>query len=162
DHKVFGQAIMPAAGFAEIALAAASEAFGVPVDALSINQLEIEQMLDLGGHTQLTTQLTRSPDDKTRIEIYSRSSSGWRRHAVDKAETSTPAVSPEWDARTVRQGAIDINPADLYALLRQTGQNHGPAFAALTRVHRDPDGFVETEITLSEEAPRHPGYRIHP
>ncbi|WP_373169334.1 type I polyketide synthase [Mycobacterium marinum] len=162
DHKVFGQAIMPAAGFAEIALAAASEAFDLPVDALSINQLEIEQMLDLDEHTQVTTQLTRRADDKTRIEIYSRSASGWRRHAVAKAETSTPSAAPVLEERTSRQDETDIKPADLYALLRQAGQNHGPAFAALTRILRRPDGSVETEITLSDEAPRHQGYRIHP
>ena len=77
DHKVFGQAIMPAAAFAEIALAAATEAFGVPVDAVSINQLEVEQMLTLDEHIQLTTQLTRGGDDKTRIEIYSRTARPW-------------------------------------------------------------------------------------
>ncbi len=165
DHKVFGQAIMPAAGFAEIALAAASEAFGLPVDALSISQLEIEQMLDLSEHTQVTTQLTRRADNKTRIEIYSRSGGTWSRHAVAKAEAaeaSAPTVRPERDGRTAQQGGTDINPADLYALLRQTGQHHGPAFAALTRIHRHSDGFVESEITLSEDAPRHQGYRIHP
>ena len=43
-----------------------------------------------------------------------------------------------------------------------TGQNHGPDFAALTQIYRQPDGSVETEITLPDGAPRHPGYRIHP
>ena len=163
DHKVFGQAIMPAAAFAEIALAAASEAFGVPVGAVSINQLEIEQMLTLDDHTQLTTQLTRGVDDKTRIEIYSRSPSrGFSRHATAKAEVSPQDVSPDRHTPAARGGETAVKPADLYAVLRQTGQHHGPAFAALTQIHRLPNGSVETEITLPDEAPRHPGYRIHP
>ena len=55
-----------------------------------------------------------------------------------------------------------MSPADFYSLLRQTGQHHGPAFAALTRITRLPDGSAETEITVPDEAPRHPGYRLHP
>ncbi|MDT5115623.1 MAG: phthiocerol/phenolphthiocerol synthesis type-I polyketide synthase, partial [Mycobacterium sp.] len=162
DHKVFGQAIMPAAGFAEIALAAASEAFGVPVDALAINQLEVEQMLTLDGHTQVTTQLTRGADDKARIEIYSRTPAGWSRHAIARASVSPPDVAPDRQAPGARLGETAVSPADLYAVLRLTGQNHGPAFAALTQIHRQPDGSVETEISLPDGAPRHPGYRIHP
>ncbi|GLE52940.1 type I polyketide synthase [Mycobacterium montefiorense] len=162
DHKVFGQAVMPAAGFAEIALAAASEAFGLPVDALAINQLEVEQMLTLDGHTQVTTQLTRDADDKTRIEIYSRTPAGWCRHATARAAVSPPEATPERRTPGTRDGQTAVSPADLYAVLRLTGQNHGPSFAALTQINRQPDGSVETEITLPEGAPRHPGYRIHP
>ncbi|HUH68446.1 MAG TPA: SDR family oxidoreductase, partial [Mycobacterium sp.] len=164
DHKVFGQPIMPAAAFAEIALAAATEAFGVPVDAVSINQLEVEQMLTLDDHIQLTTQLTRGADDKTRIEIYSRTTNrGWSRHATAKAEISTtPGVSPDRHAPAASHGGTAVKPADLYALLRQAGQHHGPAFAALTQIHQLPNGSVETEIAVPDEAPRHPRYRIHP
>jgi phthiocerol/phenolphthiocerol synthesis type-I polyketide synthase D len=163
DHKVFGQAVMPAAAFAEIALAAASEALGMPAQALSINQLEVEQMLTLDDHTQLTTQLTHAADDKIRIEIYSRSSGrDWSRHATAKAEARTSDASPDRLAATAGHGETAINPADLYSVLRHTGQYHGSAFAALTAIHRLPGGAVETEIILPDTAPRHPGYRIHP
>ncbi|SPM37843.1 phenolpthiocerol synthesis type-I polyketide synthase PpsD [Mycobacterium numidiamassiliense] len=162
DHKVFGQPTMPGAGFAEIALAAASEALGVPAEALSINQLEVEQMLTLNEHTQLTTQLTRGADDKTRIEIYSRSSGrDWSRHATASAEVRTPDTSPDRPA-PAGGGETAINPADLYTALRQAGQYHGPAFAALTAIRRLPGGSVETDITLPDEAPRYPGFRLHP
>jgi phthiocerol/phenolphthiocerol synthesis type-I polyketide synthase D len=166
DHRVFGQAVMPGAGFAEIALAAASEALDVPVHALSVNQLEVEQMLILNDHTQLTTQLTRGADDKIRIEIYSRSSGNdWIRHASAraeaKAEVRTLEASPERPAPATGAETA-INPADLYTALRQAGQNHGPAFAALTSIHRLPGGSVETEITLPDESPRHPAFRLHP
>jgi phthiocerol/phenolphthiocerol synthesis type-I polyketide synthase D len=163
DHKVFGQPTMPGAGFAEIALAAASEALGVPVQALSINQLEVEQMLTLNDHTQLTTQLTRGADDKTRIEIYSRSSGhGWTRHATARAEVRTQEAAPDRLAPVTEHGGTPINPADLYTGLRQAGQYHGPAFAALTAIHRLPGGSVETEIVLPDESPRHSEFRLHP
>ncbi|WAJ46842.1 type I polyketide synthase [Mycobacterium sp. Aquia_216] len=163
DHKVFGQATMPGAGFTEIAVAAASEALGVPAHAVSVNQLEVEQMLTLDDHTQVTTQLMRGADDKIRIEIYSRSSGNdWTRHATARAEVRTAEASPERPAPTDGSGETTISPADLYTALRQAGQFHGPAFAALTAIRRLPGGAVETEIVLPDESPWHPDFRLHP
>ncbi|BAX91782.1 type I polyketide synthase [Mycobacterium shigaense] len=163
DHKVFGQPTMPGAGFAEISLAAASEALGLPVQALSINQLEVEQMLALNDHTQLTTQLTRGADDKIRIEIYSRSGGDdWTRHATARAEARTSEPAPERPALLAERGGTPVDPADVYSGLRQAGQHHGPAFAALTAIRRLPGGSVETEIVLPDESPRHPEFRLHP
>jgi phthiocerol/phenolphthiocerol synthesis type-I polyketide synthase D len=42
DHKVHGQPVMPGTGFGEIALAAASEALGLPATSLSLG-VEVEQ-----------------------------------------------------------------------------------------------------------------------
>ncbi|WP_205877191.1 type I polyketide synthase [Mycobacterium camsae] len=160
DHRVFGQSIMPAAGYAEIVLAAASEGLGVPTDSVSINQLEVEQMLTLDKHTQLTTQLIRNGDSKIRIEVQSRAPGGeWTRHALAKVEATQAGPGP---VPATGQARTSIAPADFYSLLRQTGLHYGPAFAGLTRIDRLSDGSVETEITLPDEAPRHPGYRIHP
>ena len=163
DHKVHGQPILPAAAFIEIALAAGSEAFGLPAPALSVTQLEVEQMLPIDGHTQITTQLHHGPDGIASVEVCSRSVNGnWRRHAVARVaerQTDTPrgrrgAPVGSWDT--------EVSPADFYATLRKSGQHHGPAFTALTRIVRRSNGSSETEITLPEEASRHPGFRIHP
>ena len=163
DHKVFGQPIMPAAGFAEIALAAAGEALGVAADAIVINQFEVEQMLPLDGHTQLTTQLIRNGDSKIRVEIYSRSpNGGFSRHATAKVEQAPRGLAHTYQEAPAPSNEPTVSPADFYALLRQTGQHHGPAFAALSRIARLADGSAETEITVPDEAPRHPGYRLHP
>ncbi|KAA1251690.1 type I polyketide synthase [Mycobacterium simiae] len=163
DHKVFGQPIMPAAGFAEIVLAAASEALAIAADAVVINQFEVEQMLPLDGHTQLTTQLIRNGDANIRVEVYSRCPNGeFRRHATARVGQAARDVARTYQQAPGTSNPVTVSPADFYALLRQTGQHHGPAFAALTRIARLPDGSAETEITLPDEAPRHPGYRLHP
>ncbi|MDP7702944.1 type I polyketide synthase [Mycobacterium sp. TY815] len=160
EHRVFGQSIMPAAGYAEIALAAAGEGLGLPAESVSVNQLEVEQMLTLDKHTELTTQLIRNGDSKIRVEIHSRAGGGdWTRHAVAKVEATQAAPGP---VPATGQSQTSVSPADFYALLRQTGLHYGPAFAGLTRIDRLSDGSVESEITLPDEAPRHPGYRIHP
>ncbi|MGH3553297.1 MAG: acyltransferase domain-containing protein, partial [Mycobacterium sp.] len=158
DYQVHGQAIMPAAGFAEIALAAATEALGLPVHAVSINQLTVEQILPLECHTPITTQLTHGADNTIRVEVHSRLSNGdWRRHAAAQIDASTDDVVPDVRGRFLESLGTTISPADFYA-----GQHHGRAFAALTRIVRLPHGVSETEITLPDEAPRYPGCRIHP
>ena len=163
DHKVHGQPILPAAAFAEIAMAAGSEALGLPAHGVSVTQLEVEQMLPLDSHTRITTQFNRGADGTARIEIHSRSANNsWRRHAVAKVDQLHGDSSPEWRDRPAEQAGTEVSPADFYATLRQTGQHHGTAFAALTRIVRRPDGTSETEITIPDEAPRYPGFRIHP
>ncbi len=162
DHKVHGQPVMPGTGFGEIALAAASEALGLPATSVSVG-VEVEQMLPLGESTQLTTQLTRGEKDgdEIRVEIHSRSATGaWIRHAVAKVEVGQ-SEAPTVPAASSEPGTV-LSPADLYSALRATGLHHGQAFAALTRIVRRPNGTSETEIVLPDEATGHRGYRIHP
>jgi phthiocerol/phenolphthiocerol synthesis type-I polyketide synthase D len=167
DHKVHGQPVMPATGFAEMALAAASEALGLPVQAVAVNRLEVEQMLRLDDRTEVTTQLVRSTKnaessaDDIRVEIHSRSASGnWSRHAVARVGLAQPETPAELTSPT--EAGTVLSPADLYAALRRTGLHHGQAFAALTRIVRKPGGSSEAEIILPDEAAAHRSYRIHP
>jgi phthiocerol/phenolphthiocerol synthesis type-I polyketide synthase D len=162
DHKVHGQSVMPAAAFAEMALAAGSEALGFPVQGVGVSRLEVEQMLALDGRTELTTQLIRDAHDKIHVEIYSRSAGGdWCRHAVAGVDVMERDVAAERFGAVGQDGTV-VSPADYYAALRRTGTHHGHAFAALTRIVRMPGDLVETEIVLPDEAVPHWGYRVHP
>jgi phthiocerol/phenolphthiocerol synthesis type-I polyketide synthase D len=167
DHKVHGQPVMPATGFAEMALAAASEALGLPAQAVAVNRLEVEQMLRLDDRTEVTTQLVQSAKnaessvDDIRVEIHSRSASGnWSRHAVARVGIAQPEAPAEQTSST--EAGTVLTPADLYAALRRTGLHHGHAFAALTRIVRKSGGSSEAEIVLPDEAAAHRSYRIHP
>jgi phthiocerol/phenolphthiocerol synthesis type-I polyketide synthase D len=161
DHKVHGQACMPATGFAEMALAAGCEALDLPATALTVRRVEVEQMLRLDARTEVTTALTRSDDGDIRVEIHSRSADRtWRRHAVARIElgrTEKPLLPT-----TSAGDETAVSPADLYAALRRTGLHHGHAFAALTRIVRKPAGVSEVEIVLPDEATPHRSYRLHP
>ncbi|UMB70947.1 type I polyketide synthase [Mycobacterium paraterrae] len=168
DHKVHGQPVMPGTGFGEIALAAASEALGLPATSVSVG-VEVEQMLPLAESTQLTTQLSRGEKDgdDIRVEIHSRSATGaWIRHAVAKVTVTQKDTGGQPEPSAVPPASSEpgtvLSPADLYSALRATGLHHGPAFAALTRIVRRPNGTSETEIVLPDEATGHRGYRIHP
>jgi phthiocerol/phenolphthiocerol synthesis type-I polyketide synthase D len=164
DHKVHGQPVMPATGFAEMALAAGSEALGLPVEAVAVNRVEVERMLCLEDRTQVTTQLIRGAEGSVndiRVEIHSRSAEGnWCRHAVARVDVVQPEVPAE--RRSSAEEGTVVSPADLYAALRRTGLHHGQAFAALTRIVRKPGGSSEVEIVLPDEATPHRSYRIHP
>ncbi len=88
NHKVGGQAVMAAAGFAEMALAAGCDALGLPVESVGVNALEVEQMLVLDRQTRVTTQLAHG-DDATRVEIHASSAGGnWCRYAVAGIEVT--------------------------------------------------------------------------
>jgi phthiocerol/phenolphthiocerol synthesis type-I polyketide synthase D len=78
DHTIQGRAVISAAGFAEMALAAAGQALGASV----VTALEIERPLILDAQTRVTTQLSQGPD-VNRVEIQARSAGGsWSRYAV--------------------------------------------------------------------------------
>ncbi|HXO13601.1 MAG TPA: SDR family NAD(P)-dependent oxidoreductase, partial [Mycobacterium sp.] len=78
DHTIGARAAVSAAGFAEMALAAAGQALGASV----VTALEIERPLILDAQTRVTTQLSQGPD-VNRVEIQARSAGGsWSRYAV--------------------------------------------------------------------------------
>jgi phthiocerol/phenolphthiocerol synthesis type-I polyketide synthase D len=162
DHKVHGQPVMPAAGFAEIALAAGSEALAMPAAEILVSRLEVEQMLLLQGQTRITTQLAPSEDGGFCVEVFSRSAGdNWCRHAVARVEVAR-RQSPAQRPNPATESGIELSTGDFYAAMRRTGAHHGQAFAALTRIVRMPAEAIESEIVLPEEATAHRGYRIHP
>jgi phthiocerol/phenolphthiocerol synthesis type-I polyketide synthase D len=162
DHKVHGQPVMPAAGFAEIALAAGSEALAMPAAEILVSRLEVEQMLLLQGQTRITTQLAPREDGGFCVEVFSRSAGdNWCRHAVARVEVAR-RQSPAQRPNPATESGIELSTGDFYAAMRRTGAHHGQAFAALTRIVRMPAEAIESEIVLPEEATAHRGYRIHP
>ncbi|MGE0216904.1 type I polyketide synthase [Mycolicibacterium sp.] len=158
DHIVHGLAVMPGAGFAEIAVAAAQEALGRPATGVEVS-VEVEQMLPLDPHTALTTQLVSGDGDALRVEIHSRSEAGsWTRHAVGTVRAAEPAAPARL---TPSAAGTAVSPGDFYTALRRTGAHHGHAFAALTRIVRG-DSTADTEIALPDEATPHRGITLHP
>ncbi|WP_197383074.1 type I polyketide synthase [Mycolicibacterium mengxianglii] len=96
DHQIFGQAVVSAETFAEMALAAGCEALDLPAEAVQVKGLEVGQLLALDGRTQVTTQLSPGDDGVDRVEIHARSAGGeWRRHAVASVEVASPVYQLE-------------------------------------------------------------------
>jgi phthiocerol/phenolphthiocerol synthesis type-I polyketide synthase D len=167
DHKVHGQAIMSTAGFAEMALAAARQALGLPVDEVAVARLEIEQTLVLDGQTRVTTQFASSAEGN-RVEIHASSADGkWLRYAVADVEvTHQDAPVEQRDAESgadieLPDEAADhpdycIHPALLDAALRQL------AAAIPTDASDDSTSYLPTSIaTIRVFGPNRRRARCH-
>src|SRR3984885_10928611 len=123
DHTIQGRAVVSAAGFAEMALAAAGQALGASV----VTALEIERPLILDAATRVTTQLLQGPD-VNRVEIQARSAGGsWSRYAVaDIGVVDAPASTPDSEGTEIvlpdevaDHPEYRIHPVLLDAALRQ-------------------------------------------
>ena len=124
------QAVLAAAVFAEIALAAGSQGLGLPVDEILLSALQIERPLILDAQTRVTTQLSQDADGN-RVEIHARSSSGtWSRYAVadiEAAHRAAPAGTHDVEPSTAivlpdevaHHPEYRIHPVLLDAALRQ-------------------------------------------
>jgi phthiocerol/phenolphthiocerol synthesis type-I polyketide synthase D len=134
DHTVHGQAVMPAAGFAEMVLAAGCAALGLSVETVEVNELEVEQTLALDRETRITTQLAQS-NEGIRVEIYASSAGGnWRRYAsasinvthqdrpsgrVEARPAGSSEAEIEMPAETADHPGYHIHPVMLDAALRR-------------------------------------------
>ncbi len=122
DHTIGGQPAISAAGFAEMAVAAAAQALG----SSTISKLTVQRPLILDAQTRVTTQLSVSRD-VNRVEIQARSGAGsWIRYAVaDVTPQGEPGQAPEPDAEiALPEGVADhpeyrIHPVLLDAALQQ-------------------------------------------
>ncbi|MFK0248772.1 SDR family NAD(P)-dependent oxidoreductase [Amycolatopsis azurea] len=147
DHAAMGVPLFPAAGFLELALAAAKAVLR-PGGQLRIGGLELHRVLPLAAHTEVTTSLSASE-----VDVYARSADGgWIRHATARVRHGETSVVPF--------GAVtgDSRPVDLYQVLAGMGQSYGPAFRGLSDVVAVP-GRASASITLPADDAR---YVLHP
>ncbi|MEM0943378.1 MAG: polyketide synthase dehydratase domain-containing protein, partial [Pseudomonadota bacterium] len=159
DHVVDGAPVLPAAGFAEIALAAGAEAFGA--DRLELRDFDILAPLVLETNPAASTTLrTRLEFETGILWIESKpflSDQDWVLHArgsvarAPAAAAAAPprpqlALLPEWPG------------ARLYAMLDAAGLSYGPAFRRVSRLWAG-GGWAEAELTAPAEAG---DFQVHP
>ena len=162
DHCVDNVCVLPGAAYAELALAAVTEAFGTDSDKpWMIGELCLHQLMPIADATVVVTTL--SGDESTpRVEIRSGSSaSGWTIHAsatLQRGVQSAPEP-PEVDEAS----ATELDPEDLYRRLRSAGQQHGPAFQGIVGLTVFDSGAARAAVRLPSEAKQCAGrFRLHP
>ncbi|GAA4909282.1 SDR family oxidoreductase [Streptomyces coeruleoprunus] len=153
DHRVHGTPVLPGTAYAELALAAACEAFRAEPGAVEITSLAFGRLLPLTETATLTTTLEESPDGSAgTVTVVAGSGTATTplataRVTVDGAVAAAPtaAVAPSTaeDPDTDR-ASYDVRR--LYAVLRGLGQEHGPAFAGVTQVRPSGDGVVSRVV----------------
>ena len=151
DHCIDEVCVLPGAAYAELALAAVVEAFGVDSDRpWAIAELCLHQVLPIGDATVVVTTLS-GDEAKPCVEIRSGSSDlGWTLHAGATLErgVASAAELPEVDEAS----GVELAADDLYGRLRSAGQQHGPAFQGIVGLTVFGSGAARAQVRLPSQA----------
>ncbi|MCL7745473.1 SDR family NAD(P)-dependent oxidoreductase [Guyparkeria hydrothermalis] len=162
DHRVGEAAIMPAAGFAEMAVAAGAMAFDL--DAVDIEALEVRQPLIFEPEHGRVLRLILQGDDG-RFVIRSRprlSEDGWTDHAVGRVlGAPTRPVEVEQPANDPPEPPTRLEAKDHYAKARRIGLDYGPAFQGIARIEQA-GSRLDTTFALPESVAADTAHHCHP
>ena len=151
DHRIFGEVVLPAAAFLEIALAAGAEALGT--NRLELRDVVIEQPLTLPESESVTVQTVLTPrlsgptdsnrgvsraGDEFSFQIFSHSAAAevapdpWICHTIGTVSrlADSGAGHPAVDLEAARVGAPTVTD-ELYDRCRQRGIEFGDRFRTL-------------------------------
>ncbi len=161
DHRVEGVAILPAALYVEMALAAAAEAF--PSQSFVLKDVEFRKALFIPDAETRTIQVILSPgaDASASVHIYScsrdaeQANRSWTLHATAKVCTEpdlgiAPVIEREALARVRAQCSEHISGQDYYLRLRKRGVEYGPTFQSITQLWRC-DGEMVGEVRVPDQ-----------
>ena len=170
DHVIAGSALVPAAAFAEMAIAAGRQVWGGVV----LQELVLENPLPLEPERSERIQFIFRPaaDGQAEFEIHRREQPQgeneiWRRHARGTLRKSggrartVADLPPALQFETAAQRCAEIIEPDVfYSRLESCGIRYGPSFQALREIRRGPDcAFGAIELPSPDEAAR---YQLHP
>jgi myxalamid-type polyketide synthase MxaB len=170
DHSVYESTVVPAAAYAEWALAAAQER-ELP-GTITIERLEVVAAL-LPGEAGVAIQLVTSPDDDGLTfqlfarpldagDIGSAGSTSWTLHASGRVVGDDSAPPAALDEAALRERCPDEQEvAGYYALYDEVGMGYGPAFRAINGLFRG-EGELLAQLVLPESAPPAKGFVLHP
>ncbi len=145
DHRIDGQAILPGAGFAEMALAVGREV--VRSEGVTLADLEIQQPM-VFAEEGVREVLSRFSPGANLVQILSRprlSQAPWQLHAVAKlVEGETPA--PARLAVAALPSETTVEGEALYARARASGLGFGPSFRQVARSARLDEATIVSEL----------------
>ncbi len=150
DHRIRGQVIFPGAGYVEMALSAARQAYGS--QALVLRAVRFERMLELdeeGEHTLQTVLFTQGPDVGS-IQIARQDGSRWVRHAVGNVQPAAagqaPPPPPPHPATLQQRSREHYDKAQLYGAVAKNGGAYGPLFQTVAELWIGDDELLARQI----------------
>lgn len=155
DHRVGDAAVFPAAGYAELALAAGAARLGA--GELVLEELSFEQMLVLedGADRPVQVVLTEAGPDRCRVQIASLDEAArrWTTHARGTVARPTPAETSAYastrpESLAARLGAT-VTADQHRARMRARSLHYGPAFQGLVEL-RVGDDVALGRVVLPE------------
>jgi acyl transferase domain-containing protein/NADPH:quinone reductase-like Zn-dependent oxidoreductase/surfactin synthase thioesterase subunit len=162
DHRVQGPIVFPGAAYLDMVLGCAEDVFGE--GPYSLEDVEFRRALfvfDDRPAPVVQVVLTEA----LQYSVYSRQDGDedWTLHSVGTLRRDAPdAALPVPFDQLQGECAVEVEPAELYAKLRNNGLLLGPTFKSITRLHHGDLrslGQIDTPAALADEAPRH---AIHP
>ncbi|MFZ1007240.1 MAG: polyketide synthase dehydratase domain-containing protein, partial [Candidatus Sulfotelmatobacter sp.] len=161
DHRVYGQALFPAAGYLEMALAAAENALGaLGGGPYELKEMAIAHPLVLGAGIKTIQTIVRQGESGATFEILSAPDGGegnWLLHVSGGIQSAEPAAALRIDeARARCVEAVDVEA--LYAGLRGNGLDYGPGFRSIESAWRG-EGEAVAHLRLAVEGE---SYGVHP
>jgi acyl transferase domain-containing protein len=161
DHRVYGQAVFPAAGYLEMALAAAEDALGAGPHELKEMAIAHPLVLGAEGRSIKTIQtIVRQGESGATFEILSAPEGGegnWLLHVSGGIRSAESAPALRIDAARARcVEAVDVE--GLYAGLRSNGLDYGPGFRSIESAWRG-EGEAVAHLRLAVDGE---SYGVHP
>jgi acyl transferase domain-containing protein/NAD(P)-dependent dehydrogenase (short-subunit alcohol dehydrogenase family)/acyl carrier protein len=167
-HRVFETAILPAAGYLEMGLAAGRAAF--KSDSILVEDFVIHQALVFPEHENKTIQVVLTPEDTSAyaFQIFSLANDGdhpdWTCHASGKVILMETQPSTQPDLSSIQTQCLDEIPIDdFYQLYVKRGIEHGSNFRAIEELRRSSNGEAIALIQLPESLSAEPSdFYLHP
>ncbi len=166
DHRIFGQIVLPATAYVEMALAAAADHFGQPYN--SLTDLSLQDAMLLSADEARPVQLILQPEegDTAVFQLFSQTkeagTSNWQRHAQGAVQRAPVPASMQLESLANLQERLAADP-DLdayYGQMADLGVSYGPAFRGVQQLWRG-DGEALGRIQLPAEVSC-AGYHVHP
>ncbi|HWI20751.1 MAG TPA: polyketide synthase dehydratase domain-containing protein, partial [Vicinamibacterales bacterium] len=131
-HRVFGEVIVPAAAFLELALSSASESG-------TVEDFRIHRAMPVGAETPKLARLVASETERGRFEIRGRdaraSADTWVPYAAGRIGAQQQADAEVVDLALLRQQSTNqVSAREFYARCRRRGFSYGPAFQLIDRL----------------------------
>ncbi|MFC0410228.1 SDR family NAD(P)-dependent oxidoreductase [Roseomonas elaeocarpi] len=160
DHQLGGEAVMPAAGMVEMAVAAAALRFP-DAAVIELATFQILRPLPLAADEARQLRCRLGDDGVVTIESRRRlAEESWTLHARGRVGEATTAALPE-GAAALLPASRRVEGPEITALAARFGLDYGPAFRPVEDVLTGENRALVT-LTLPEAAPADQGFHLHP
>ncbi|GAB3444011.1 type I polyketide synthase [Streptomonospora sediminis] len=173
DHRYNGVALVPAAAYIEMAIAAACTVFAAEAPGIEVTGLKVPAFQTIDGDTRLAVRADLDLAGGTAaFQVYATESGEWiptcsatLRRAPRHGDVPQSVAAGELDRRLTAHPEL-LDGAEFYERLRGAPLRFGPAFQGVRRLGADnrPGAFAamgEIAVAAAERADAG-GYHVHP
>jgi myxalamid-type polyketide synthase MxaE and MxaD len=141
QHRLHSVAILPAAAYLELALAAGTEVFGPGAHEISEFQLRRALLLVEDAPTTLQIALRSSSRGDARFQVFSRGEAGWTQHVTGVIRRCDSAAPAPAEASSDAIGEA-LSTGEFYAELATRGITIGQGLQCVDQLHRSHNELV--------------------